>query len=49
MKDAELVSKERIEGAHWHFFRSGVTGKIGGSQPLLDLLTEKGIPYTVHN
>ena len=48
LKDAELMATGEIEGAHWHFFRSGVTGKIGGTQPLLDYLTEKGIPYTIH-
>ncbi len=48
MKDAELITRGEINGAHWHFFRSGVTGKIGASKPLLDLLKEKGIKYTIH-
>ena len=37
-----------IEGAHWHFFRSGVTGKIGPSAPLRNLLEEHGIKYTIY-
>lgn len=28
-KDAELMRAGDIKGAHWHFFRSGVTGKVG--------------------
>ena len=48
LKDAELINTGRIEGAHWHFFTSGVTGKGGASQPLLDFLTENGISYTIH-
>ncbi len=48
LKDAELVRKRAIKSAHWHFFRSEVTGKIGGTKPLLDFLTKNGIPYTIH-
>jgi len=48
LKDAELINTGRVEGAHWHFFTSGVTGKGGASQPLLDLLSENGISYTIH-
>lgn len=36
LKDAELIKTEEINGAHWHFFTSGVTGKGGASQQLLD-------------
>lgn len=48
LKDAELIKTEEINGAHWHFFTSGVTGKGGASQQLLDFLTENGIKYTIH-
>lgn len=47
-KDAELINSGQIDGAHWHFFTSGVTGKGGASGPLLDYLTENGIAYTIH-
>ncbi|MDY5286184.1 MAG: polymorphic toxin-type HINT domain-containing protein [Lentihominibacter sp.] len=47
-KDAELMRNGDIEGAHWHFFRSGVTGKIGPSAPLRNLLEEHGIKYTIY-
>ncbi len=48
LKDAELIKMGKIDGAHWHFFTSGVTGRGGASQPLLDFLTENGIEYTIH-
>lgn len=48
LKDAELIEKGKINGAHWHFFISGVTGDGGASQPLLDFLIEHGIQYTIH-
>ncbi len=41
LKDAELISRQRIKGAHWHFFQ-------GADQELLDFLTLHGIEYTVH-
>ena len=48
LKDAELVANKKIIGAHWHFFRSKETGKIGATQQLLEFLEENGIPYTIH-
>lgn len=47
LKDAELIRNGNISGAYWHFFTSGVTGKGGASQPLLDFLSDHGISYTV--
>lgn len=47
-KDAELMRVGDIKGAHWHFFRSGVTGKVGPSAPLRNLLEEHGIKYTIY-
>ena len=41
LKDAELVAKDRIKAAHWHFFQ-------GAQKELLDFLTTLGIQYTVH-
>jgi hypothetical protein len=40
-KDAELIARGRIQGAHWHFFQ-------GVEQAVLDFLTQHGISYTVH-
>ena len=48
LKDAELINTGQIDGAHWHFFTSGVTNRGGASQPLLDFLIENGITYTIH-
>ena len=47
-KDAELLKNGRIKGTHWYFFRSGVTGKVGPSAPLRNLLEEHGIKYTIY-
>jgi hypothetical protein len=41
LKDAELIAKTRIAGAHWHFFR-------GAKPELLEFLSSLGIDYTVH-
>lgn len=54
LKDAELVKSKEFSGAVWHFFRSAVTGQIGPSQPLVDLinsLKDKGIniDYIIYN
>lgn len=34
LKDAELVSRGKVDDAVWHFYRSNATGKIGPSEPL---------------
>jgi hypothetical protein len=41
LKDAELIARDKIRGAHWHFFQ-------GAKKELLDFLTAHGIQYTVH-
>lgn len=46
--DAHLVRTGAIEGAHWHFFASSVTNTVGASAPVLDLLRERGISFTIH-
>ncbi|MCO5249781.1 MAG: hypothetical protein M9887_12630, partial [Chitinophagales bacterium] len=47
-KDAELISKDKLKGAVWHFFESPVTGKGGASKPLLEELKKNGIDYIIH-
>lgn len=47
-KDAYLVSKGRINGAHWHLFASSASNTMGADKRVLDLLDQLGIPYTVH-
>jgi hypothetical protein len=47
-KDAWLVRNGDIEGAHWHFFASARSNKIGADPRLLDLLDDVGIPFTIH-
>ncbi len=46
--DAHLIAMGNLEGAHWHFFASSHTNKMGASKPLLDRLDEVGIKYTIH-
>ncbi len=48
LKDEYLIKKRSIDGAHWYFFESSVTGKIGPSQPLRNFLAEHGIDYTIY-
>ena len=48
LKDVELVNEGSIKRAHWHFFRSGVTGRIGATPQLLRFLKENRIKYTIH-
>ncbi len=46
--DAYLIETGKINGAHWDFYPSDHTGQVGASTPLLDLLEEKGITFTIH-
>ncbi|WP_296607073.1 hypothetical protein [Nocardioides sp.] len=46
--DAYLIQSGAIEGAHWHFFASAITNKIGADSRVFDLLDEVGIPYSIH-
>lgn len=46
--DAYLIETGAIAGAHWHFFPSSVSRTLGASKHVLDLLEERGIPYTIH-
>lgn len=48
LKDANLIQSERIQGATWHFFMSPVTGKVGPSKALFDMLTANGIGVVIH-
>ena len=47
-KDAEIVKRrlEGVEGAHWFFFRSSITGQGGADPRILELLAKYNIPYT---
>ncbi|WP_411342700.1 hypothetical protein ACE3MZ_13625 [Paenibacillus sp. WLX1005] len=48
LKDAELVANDSVKNYTWHFLRSGVTGKVGADPRLLQLLTQNGIKYVIH-
>ncbi len=48
LKDVEILGRGDVDDVVWHFFKSGVTGKGGPSQPLADFLTENGIKYIIH-
>ncbi|WP_411347183.1 RHS repeat-associated core domain-containing protein [Paenibacillus sp. WLX2291] len=48
LKDAELVANDSVKNYTWHFLRSGVTSKIGADPRLLQLLTQNGIKYVIH-
>jgi hypothetical protein len=47
-KDVELVQTNAVAEVIWHFFRSPVTGRIGGSAPLYEQLRKAGIGIVVH-
>lgn len=48
--DAYLVERgvSGVKSAHWHFFASGQSNSMGATQPVLDLLDELSIEYTIH-
>lgn len=46
--DNFLKSSGQIDGAHWHFYPSAVSNKLGPTKPLLDYLEKYEIPYTIH-
>lgn len=48
LKDAELIKAGDITGAHWHFYPSEVTGKVGADLRILKMLEQNNIPYTIH-
>jgi len=48
MKDVDLMGTGKVDGAIWNFYRSPVTGKIGPSAPLGNLLNQNNIPFTLH-
>ncbi|PKR94436.1 hypothetical protein bcere0024_029610 [Bacillus cereus Rock4-18] len=37
-----------VKGAHWHFYKSVRTGKVGASKKVLKMLKRNGISYTIH-
>ncbi|MFJ2356519.1 hypothetical protein [Frigoribacterium sp. NPDC087798] len=45
-RDSTLV--ENVGGIEWHFFASARTGKIGMSQPTLDMMKEAGVEVFIH-
>ena len=47
-KDAELMRLGSIKAAHWHFYKSNVTGRSGPSKTLAKLLEANNIGYTIH-
>lgn len=48
MKDAYLLQMGEVQGVVWESFRSDITGQVGATQQLLDLLTQNGIQYVIH-
>jgi hypothetical protein len=49
LKDAHLAATDdTLEGVHWHFFASSASNTMGADKRVLDLLDQKGIPYTLH-
>ncbi|MNT54911.1 hypothetical protein D3C72_1921070 [compost metagenome] len=47
-KDAELLGRDLIKRAEWHFFRSEITGLIGADSRILKMLSDNGIKYVIH-
>lgn len=49
LKGAHLAgTDESIAGIRWHFFASSASNTMGADKRVLDLLDQKGIPYTLH-
>lgn len=48
IKDVKLRKTAQISNAHWHFFRSAITGEVGADPRLLRVLDHFGIRYTIH-
>lgn len=48
LKDVELIRTGRINSSTWHFFSSPVSGSIGPSAPLGELLQKNGIGVVIH-
>lgn len=48
LKDAWLVDNGYVDAVVWEFFRSDITGRIGATSQLLELLKSKGIEYIIH-
>jgi RHS repeat-associated protein len=49
LKDAMLVAEGgAVKAAHWHFFPSPITGKVGASENVLDMLRANNIGYTIY-
>lgn len=46
--DVYLMETGVIDSAHWHFYPSAHTSQLGASKPVLDLLQEKGVSFTIH-
>lgn len=46
--DAHFVRTGVITESHWHFYPSGITGQMGASKQVLDLLEAEGIKFTNH-
>ncbi len=47
-KDADLLYSGKVDEIIWEFYRSPINGKIGASQPLIDLLEENGFKIIIH-
>lgn len=47
-KDVELLVTGQVERYEWHFFTSPVTGKIGPTEALFELLDQNGIKVMFH-
>jgi hypothetical protein len=49
LKDAMLLAEGgAVKAAHWHFFPSPITGKVGASENVLDMLRANNIGYTIY-
>jgi hypothetical protein len=47
-RDVALVRAKEVRLIKWHFYISPISGKVGPSPKILDLLDSLDIPYYVH-
>lgn len=48
-KDLKLMQAGQVKSVTWHFYRSPLTGKIGASNSVLQLLKDAGIKVVWHD
>ncbi|MBH0022534.1 fibronectin type III domain-containing protein [Salinibacterium sp. SWN248] len=48
LKDVAIRGKDNVEDVEWHFFASGITGRIGPSEQVLKMLKDNNMTIVIH-